>query len=356
MMAVDEVISHSSNVRKVDPLCAIFDQCGGCAYQNISYRDELKIKEDALKGLLDEHIPGVSERCQSIVASPKEYYYRNRIDLKLVQTKAREVFIGFAPKEGRGVIAIETCPIANEAICQMIPTLTEKAKAKLTPKYRQANIEIKTGDDGRVYWGGIGRRSLRLYSTDYLWTDILGKRIFYSLDTFFQANLSILPLVIERIKALSIFDSSTTFYDIYGGVGLFGVSFADGVKRVVLIEDNPASIELARFNRDFHKFVHFEIWQSRAEEKLEECLKMDQGSQVVMVDPPRGGLSETVCETLTRAKSVKHVLYLSCNSQTLVRDLKKFISSGWQIHEVVPFDFFPKTKLLETLVVMKSNG
>ena len=341
------------DAEKVEPLCAIFNECGGCSYQHISYANELKVKEMMLKSLLDQHIPAVSELCEPIVASPKAYYYRNRIDLKLIQTRAKKIFIGFTPKEGRGVIPIESCAIADRAILDAIVGLKEKVQDKLTFKYRQANIEIKTGDDGRVYWGGIGRKSLRLDSKDYLWTEINGKKIFYSLDTFFQANLSILPLVIEAVRSLDCWGDTTTFYDVYGGVGLFGISLADKAAKVILIEDNLASIKLAHFNREFHGASHLEICYAKAEEKLAEYLRDNGGShQVIMVDPPRAGLSAEIRRLFTQTKGLTHLLYLSCNPETLARDLKELISGEWRIQKIIPFDFFPKTKHLETFVVL----
>ena len=86
-----------------------------------------------------------------------------------------------------------------------------------------------------------------------------GKQIFYSLDTFFQANLSILPCVLTEIEKLIDWSSEVNFYDLYAGVGLFGILLADRVHHVTLIEENKASVELARFNMSYHDIKNIEI-------------------------------------------------------------------------------------------------
>ena len=90
-------------------------------------------------------------------------------------------------------------------------------------------------------------------------------RIKYSLDTFFQANISILPSVFHKIKSLGIWGNDVTFYDLYGGVGLFGIGMIDSVNKVVLIEESVASLRLAKYNVAYHDLKNF----NRVIEKVE---------------------------------------------------------------------------------------
>ena len=106
---------------KVKPVCSLFNDCRGCSYQDISYEDELRIKEKELKEIINESLE-VDQNCfEPIVPSPKPYHYRNRLDLKLLKTKSKEVFIGFTPKNRHGVLPIESCHIAREEISSFIP-------------------------------------------------------------------------------------------------------------------------------------------------------------------------------------------------------------------------------------------
>lgn len=345
-----DTASNLMESEKIEPLCAVFGECGGCAYQDIPYASELEIKTRRLRELLGK--AGVeAPRFEAIVPSPKHYHYRQRLDLTLKRSQGAILF-GFQSPITKRMVAIETCPIAMEAVAEFIPTLREQACAKLPPKYRTANLVVRTGDDGRVLWGGIGRHSLVMREKDYFWTEIEGRKIYYSLENFFQANLSILPEVIRKIRSLVKFDSETLFFDLYAGVGLFGLCFAEEAGKVVMVEDNPGSVHLARYNIAQRNLKNAEIFSGRMEDRL-NCLENSGFKRAVaMIDPPRAGLSPEVSEALSQVKTLEKLLYLSCHPESLARDLKVFLNKGWRIEIIVPFDFFPRTKHLETLAVL----
>ncbi|MCK5579959.1 MAG: class I SAM-dependent RNA methyltransferase [Candidatus Omnitrophica bacterium] len=347
---------NSDYKQKIEPVCPIFGECGGCQYQDISYEDELALKRQALKALLEEKV-SLPESCfEPVVRSPKQYHYRSRMDLKLLKTRQQEVFVGFSPVAHYPVIEAQTCAIAMDSIADFFPELKKQAIEKLPAKYRIASLVVKTGDDGRVFWGGIGRRSLRMSEQDYLWTEVRGRRVFYSLETFFQANLSILPALMDHIEALGILDQDTCFFDLYGGVGLFGLCLYDCVGKVLLIEENVHAIKVAKHNIAYHDFKNFDIVSGRVEDHLPFLLdSLEDKRSVVMIDPPRRGLSPAAAAFLADLSGVEHLLYLSCNPEALARDLSVFVEKGWSVMKVIPFDFFPRTKHLETLVVLRNN-
>ena len=341
---------------EVKPLCPVFGVCGGCSHQDVSYEDELRVKESGLRELFRSRL-GVPENFfDPIVASPKPYGYRSRIDVGLLRMRSGKVVIGFAPDVvRRKIVPVESCAIAMGPLSDFMPRLKEEAVRKLKPRHRTASIVLKTGDDGRVLWGGIGRGSLRTKPEDYLWTDAAGPRIFYSLDTFFQANLSILSEAVRRVDALIDWKKTGVFIDLYAGVGLFGIALASKAARVVLVEDNPASVELARHNAAHHRLQNAEIVQARVEDVLPELLaRQALGECVLFVDPPRGGLKPAAREALARA-GAPALFYLSCHPESLVRDLESLAAGGWAVRKVVPFDFFPKTRHLETLVLLEKS-
>lgn len=345
------------------PLCEFFGECGGCAYQDISYPEELAVKErwarEILAGLkLKEKV------FRPVMPSPREYHYRNRLDLSYYKTKAGEHLVGFKPKKGPYTVQIDSCAIAQKEISGFIPKLRRLVKTKLPKDYTIANLVVKSGDNGRVFWGGAGRRSLELPKKDYLWTKIGRRKIFYSLDTFFQANLSILPRVVDFIRSLPVWKKNTVFFDLYSGVGLFGICLSDLAKKVVMIEEGIPSLVLARYNVAYHKLKNVEIREGKVEEilplavatsvaKKKRLKPLLQTNFVAFIDPPRKGLSDSARQVLVNAKKFSALLYLSCNPESLARDLLQFKKKGWKIECVAPFDFFPKTKHLETLVWMK---
>ncbi len=336
------------------PLCPVFGVCGGCAYQDLPYEEELERKKEYLVNLFRNQLPASADLIEEVVPSPEPYHYRHRLDIAVRKTKSGEFLLGFQEADRHRMVPIESCAIAREEISDFIPELKKEAQARWPEGYRIANLVVKTGADGRVVWGGIGRRSLALKKEDYLWTEIRGKNIFYSLDTFFQANLSILPALMDRIDALAALDAKTLFFDLYAGVGLFGIVFADRVGKVVMVEEGTSSIELARYNTAYHALPYVEILPEKVENVLPLYLHTAQWERrVALLDPPRKGLSPEALECLIRSKNLTSLFYLSCSPESLCRDLRVFHEGGWSIETIVPFDFFPKTRHLETLVLLK---
>jgi len=347
--------SISEKKFQINPLCPVFNECGGCCYQDIPYSEELRIKETWLVNVLRDRLDIDSAKIQTIVPSPKEYHYRHRIDLHLIKTKEKKIFVGYSPKDHFGVVDVEQCVIAMEAVSNYIPQLKAEVKKVLPEKYRLANLVVRCGQDGRVLWGGVGKGSLNLEEENYLWAEIEGRKVFYSLDTFFQANLSIIPFLFKNIRKFDFWSRETVLYDLYGGVGLFSLGLLGCYSKSYLIEDCKNSVKLARYNVDYHRLNNVQVVEGRVEDHLDLILENDQGQRVAMIDPPRGGLTTQACELLSGIKKFENILYLSCNPDALGRDLQYFTNKGWEVETVIPFDFFPKTKHLETLVWLKHS-
>ena len=336
----------------VKPLCPLFGTCGGCQYQDIPYEEELARKEAILKELLTKELNLSEEVFEPIVPSPESYYYRNRLDLTLRKRNSGERQMGFMLPGTQRLQEVTACPIARKEINDFLPVLKAEAVLKLPEDYRVANLVVRVGDEGRVFWGGIGRRSLRMKEKDYyFWTSVRGRRIFYALDTFFQANLSILERILAKIEGLIEWRKDTVFLDLYSGVGLFGIALADRAKEVVMIEECRDSVTLARFNVNYHRLAHVKILEGKVEMHLPEVLTECHGKPcAALIDPPRGGLAGSAIETLGEAKDLESLFYLSCSPESLARDLKHLARVGWQVRKIIPFDFFPRTRHLETLV------
>jgi tRNA/tmRNA/rRNA uracil-C5-methylase (TrmA/RlmC/RlmD family) len=324
--------------------------CGGCQYQDIPYEEELSRKEAVLKSLLMKELDLPESVFEPITPSPESYYYRNRLDLTLRKRNNGERQMGFMLPGTQRLQEVKACSIARKEINDFLSTLKEEAVRKLPENYKVANLVVRVGDEGKVFWGGIGRRSLRMKEKDYFWTIVHGRKIFYALDTFFQANLTILEKVVSRIEGLIEWQKDTGFLDLYSGVGFFGIALADRAKKVVMIESCCDSVRLAQYNVCHHKFGHVRVLEGKVETLLPEVLSEFHGKPCVgLIDPPRAGLFQPVIETLNRAEGLKTLFYLSCSPESLARDLTKLTAEAWQVRKIMPFDFFPRTRHLETL-------
>lgn len=351
----DSTIPGISELPRVEPLCPVFGQCGGCLYQDLPYEEELRIKRKNLLAALSTKAEIDPAIVSEVTPSPLPYHSRSRLDLTMRRYRTGEIQMGFMPPEGKRVIPVDSCAIARREISDAIPRIGKEAAARLPADYGNANIVIKTGDDGRVFWGGIGRRSLVLAKEDYLWTEIRGKRIHYSLETFFQANLSILPALMDTAEAM-LGGKKKCFLDLYSGVGLFGIALSDLFERIIMIEEHPASTAIAEYNIGYHGLRNVENHAKRVEDLLPRILNglAESGERpAAIIDPPRKGLSASALETMVNARQLESLLYLSCHPEALARDLAGFQKNGWKLERIVPFDFFPKTRHLETLVLLR---
>ncbi|MBP9864801.1 MAG: class I SAM-dependent RNA methyltransferase [Candidatus Omnitrophica bacterium] len=340
---------------RIDPLCSVFGVCGGCAYQDVSYADELLTKQALVQELLQQELGLESCVFRPIVESPQSYGYRHRLDLTFRKTRAGEFLMGFMPESRKKVLEIDSCPIAMKPVSDYLPALKKAAIERLPQNYETANLVVRTGGDARVMWGGIGRHSLRMREEDYLWTEIEGRRIHFSLETFFQANLSILPVLIKTVRERLALTKDTVFMDLYSGVGLFGLCLAGEAGQIVMMEDYPASVKIARYNAaKLGLESKIEFCEARVEDALPGLLDKYRGRKIqAMIDPPRHGLKPEALETLKACAAsgvLEKWLYLSCYPPALLRDLKELCAAGWQVQSVTPLDFFPRTKHLETLV------
>lgn len=335
------------------PLCPLYGECGGCVYQHLTHAAELAEKEKWVRELFAE-LSIDPQLFDPVTPSPSSYYYRNRLDLSLRRFKSGHIELGYYRENTKRFLEASSCVIARKEISQFIPQLKKEAIEKLPSDYRVANLVVRTGDDGRVFWGGIGRRSLRMKEEDYFWAEIRGKKIFYSLDTFFQANTAILDSLFKKLENWIPQSRDNVFFDLYSGVGLFGVVLSDLFSKTIFIEESDASIRLLQFNLKYHNLSNAEFFSQKVEAILPMLLASESGKRkTAMVDPPRKGLSQEAAVFFAGFREFENFFYLSCNPESLVRDLKVFLKAGWKLVRIAPFDFFPRTKHLETLVWLK---
>lgn len=342
------------------PRCTLFGECGGCDYQDLSYQEELSLKTETLRTLLEERLALSSDKLASLlkptVASPQEYHTRSRLDLTLQKKGPDRFHLGFFARDGYAVLDVSECPIARQEISTAIPLIKEQSLALLPAKYRRATITVKTDEQGRLDWGGIGKGSLKRSPEDYLSITIHNRRIHYSLDTFFQANLFILPELMANIEQLSFWHNRPVFYDLYSGVGLFGLSLSHLACEVILIEDNKTSHRLAEHNISFNQLTHVRAYRGAVEEVFPQVFNPDHTAPIVaMIDPPRKGLDARTLEFLCNPTPIQHLLYLSCSPESLARDLAALTGQQWRIELIQGYDFFPKTKHIETLVLLSNS-
>ncbi|MCG3205388.1 MAG: 23S rRNA (uracil-C(5))-methyltransferase RlmCD [Elusimicrobia bacterium] len=387
-------------------LCAHFGLCGGCSQQNVPYADQLSGKEAVVRSHLKE-IP-VKDFC-SILPSPDIFYYRNKMEFSFGNEKDLEILgrpspqpgvhLGLHPK-GRFALVTPTpqclllSPEAQE-ICSLVETWATKHKISVyvrkngqgnlrhlvireakSSKERMVNLFAKSATE-QVDALAEDLKNSGIPITTFLWTRNDGlsdvargnhQQIFWgegmitesvgalrfkiSPDSFMQTNTRAAEMMLEVLREWIEIGHGQTLIDLYCGSGAIGLSLSKSFDEVIGIEINKRAVEDAWKNADLNGISNARFLEGKAEELAASLPVKDKASQTtVVVDPPRAGLHSKVIQTLLDWQAPQ-LFYVSCNPETLARDLKD-LSTRYDILAAQPMDFFPHTDHVETAVRMK---
>jgi len=363
--------------QRVEPNCPYFQRCGGCHYQHASYEHQLEIKAGILKENLRRLAKLELGTELQIHASPP-WNYRNRARLK-VQT-APEFALGYYKFNSRELLPVEHCPITspliNRAIAvlwqlgsagqiaqqvQEIEIFADAVDARLLIELfcapdmarasaRQCAEEIKTALPEAV--GVVAfRSSISTHSPAEPQTLVAAgeREITYkagkhsyriSAGAFFQINRH---LTQELVNIVTGSVSAGTALDLYAGVGLFSTALAGSFAQVIAVEPSPISCSDLSYNSPGNvRTVRATTEQFLQNHTVE--LKPD----LLVLDPPRAGLGESVVRELAKLRSPR-LTYVSCDPATLSRDLAGLLVAGYRIEQAHLIDLFPQTFHLESV-------
>lgn len=295
-----ELVSvESASPDRVEPRCPYFTRCGGCAYQHLTYTQQLAIKQQQVEQTLRRVGRMASVPMRPIVPAPKDYGYRNRIRVHVAGGVA-----GFFAHGAHTIVDVAECVIAAPVVNAALRELRKSA--------------VPDGDYSlRAPGGGP----------------------FFE-QTNPEATQQLLALVRSEIQP-----GPTALVDAYCGAGLFSKHLADSFEEVIGIEENASAIDHARRHATAkERYVHADV-----AEVLGEILATRPAEQTtVLLDPPAIGLAHRVVDLLVAARPAE-LLYVSCNPATLARDLAR-LSPTFAVQSVTPLDMFPQTAGIEVVV------
>ena len=393
---LEEIITPSPD--RVEPKCQFARQCGGCQLQALSYEKQLEFKTSKVRGHL-ERIGGFTDiPMEKILGMEQPFHYRNKAQFPVGKSKDGRIITGFYAgrthsiienrdcalgvtrnKEvldrviahmekfhiqpydentGKGLVRhvlirygfftdeMMVCLIINgeklpgeEALVKSLRQIPEAVSVMVNVNKKRNNVIL--GEKVRLLWG-----------QPYI-TDKIGE-ISYQISplSFFQVN----PYQTGRLygKALEYaqLSGNETVWDLYCGIGTISLFLAQKAKMVRGVEIIPAAIENAKENARLNGFDNTEFFVGKAEEVLpEQFARTGERADVIVVDPPRKGCDETLLSTIIEMQPDR-VVYVSCDSATLARDLKYLCERGYELKKVCPVDMFPNTVSVETVVLL----
>ena len=383
---------------RVEPKCEFARQCGGCQLQALSYDQQLVFKTNKVKGHL-ERIGGFTDiPMEPIIGMDELFHYRNKAQFPVGRNKEGKIVTGFYAGRTHNIIENRDCALGvaenkevldrviahmekygiepyNEAtgkglvrhvlirygyftkevmVClilngnklpkeeQLVKSLCEiPGMTSITINVNKKHSNVILGEEIRLLWG-----------QEYI-TDRIGD-ISYQIAplSFYQVN----PMQTQKLyaKALEYADlhGEETVWDLYCGIGTISLFLAQKAKFVRGVEIVPAAIENAKENAKLNGLENTEFFVGKAEEVLpREYKKNGVYADVIVVDPPRKGCDETLLETMVEMNP-ERIVYVSCDSATLARDLKYLCERGYELRKVCPVDQFGMTVHVETVVLL----
>ena len=376
---------------RIQPRCKICTSCGGCQYQQLSYDAQLKYKTKRVKEALTR-ISKVDIEVLPCLGMEDPYNYRNKIQVPFNKDKNGKVKFGFYKENSHIIMPIKECAIEDRRAAPILWDIKLLLEEMNIPVYNEDSgkgilryVLIRTSHHYKelmvvlittqMNFPGqrnfinelvnrhpeittivenvnsrhtnviLGNQEKVLYGPGHIKDDILGLTFEISAASFFQVN----PIQVEKLYASALnlidFNKKETVLDAYSGVGTIGLIAAKNAGKVISVEINKSAHKNAIENAKRNNVNNIEFVCADAGEYIS---KSSEDIDILIMDPPRSGSDETFLSTVIN-KRIKKIIYISCNPETLARDIQ-YLSKYYQVNYVQPVDMFPMTAHVETIV------
>ncbi|MCM1190142.1 MAG: 23S rRNA (uracil(1939)-C(5))-methyltransferase RlmD [bacterium] len=374
-------------------VCAAAGRCGGCTWIGKDYREQLEAKEKRFRRMMEPYC-----KPEPIIGMEEAAHYRNKVHAAFGEDRRHNVISGIYEENSHRIVPLDSCYIENQKADEIIvsirgllksfkirpynedtgygllrhvlirtghatgqvlvvlvlssPIMPSKnnfvrALLKLHPEITAIVVNVNDRDTGMV----LGEKEQVIYGKGYIEDKICGKTFRISAKSFYQVN----PVQAEKLyrKALEYAEltGGETVVDAYCGTGTIGIVAAEQAGRVIGVENNRDAVKDARSNAKRNQVYNIEFYENDAGKVLTEMAQQGAQIDLVILDPPRSGSSEAFLEAAARL-APRRVIYISCNPDTLVRDLKLLTGKGYKVQRGVAVDMFPFTEHTEAIVCL----
>ncbi len=393
-----EILTSSES--RVEPKCPVARQCGGCQLQAMSYEEQLKFKERKVKN----HLLRIGKFKEDeihmlpIMGMKEPWRYRNKAQFPFGLDKNGNIVAGFYAGRTHDIIECEDCLLGVEEnkdilgiikgfmrvhgirpydetthkglvrhalirkgfhsgeimVCLVINGKDIPAKEQLVEELCQVKgmTSISYSINQEKTNVIMGKEIVNLYGPGYI-TDNIGN-VTYQISplSFYQVN----PVQTEKLYGTALeyagLTGNETVWDLYCGIGTISLFLAQNAKKVYGVEIVPQAIEDARRNAALNNITNAEFFTGKAEEVLPEQYEKNKVyADVIVVDPPRKGCDQVCLDTILKM-APKRVVYVSCDSSTLARDLRYLADGGYEVEKVRCCDMFGQSCHVETVVLL----
>jgi 23S rRNA (uracil1939-C5)-methyltransferase len=363
--------------RRVPP-CPVAGLCGGCQWQHLPYDEQRHWKEKLFRDTLIHQCGVTSEEVLPIISEGDEWFYRSRVQLKCHNSKAGFI-VGFYRPKSRSVVSIDQCNIIaaplNKVLTQLrnlfngtvfadhIPqidlAIDDHSRCAVTVHYRGREKTdlidfLKQADlNADLLLQAANKRKLEIVKgRGILQIDVSDPviNLNYAVGSFAQINLEQNRKLVDTVVDLANLNPGMRIIDLYCGMGNFSLPLAQAGANVTGIEESSSSIKRAISNADLNKIDRADFICGCAEHEFKTIA--NQGEiDLLLLDPPRSGAYDIMTTILDRPP--ERIIYISCDPQTLARDLKILLHSSYRLISSQPFDLFPQTHHCESVTLLE---
>ena len=380
-------------VKKKSGLCPVADKCGGCSWINKPYVEQLKNKEKQLKELLAPFC-----KVEGVIPMEHPEHYRNKVHAVFGENRYHDAISGIYEQKSHRIVPVDSCLIENANADEIIvsirgllksfhirpynedtgygllrhvlirtghvtgqimvvlvlasPILPSKnnfvkALLKLHPEITTVVINVNNRNTSMV----LGDKEHVIYGKGYIEDELCGKRFRISPRSFYQVNPVQTEILYGKALEYAGLTGKETVVDAYCGTGTIGMIASDKAAKVIGVELNADAVRDARNNAKANQIRNIQFYQNDAGKFLVEMAGQGAKVDVVLMDPPRSGSTEEFMNSVAQI-GPERIVYVSCNPETLVRDLKYFKKKGYRVSKGVGVDMFPFTEHVETVVLL----
>lgn len=353
---VVKVIKQNKN--RVEPICPYYTNCGGCDLMHMNYNAQLDFKRNKVINTLKKFAK-FDIKVNDIIAADEIYNYRNKITFHVNND------IGFFKKKSNEFVRIDSCYICDERISKLLVQLKKldltnikNITIRCSKNIQELMLIIETDEDidtskikgvDSIYLLKNGKYILKYGNKNI--AEKMNDLVFYiSPSAFFQVNTHQAIKLYDKVKEYAALKGDETLLDLYCGTGTISLYLSNSCKKVYGIEINEDAIKDANINKEKNKIKNAEFYCLNANQFLN---KIKDKIDVLVVDPPRGGLDNKTIDSILKLKP-NRMIYVSCDVSTLARDLK-LLSEEYQVLEITPVDMFPNTCHVENVCVLEKR-
>ncbi|MBR5479396.1 MAG: 23S rRNA (uracil(1939)-C(5))-methyltransferase RlmD [Clostridia bacterium] len=373
---------------RIESACEVFPKCGGCDFWHMAYEEELRFKEEQVQNVITR-IGGLDLKVETVVGAKNTFHYRNKAqfpvgksggcvcgfyrthshdivpcdDCKIQSHFANAVAqtvlswmsdYGIEPyeeKTGKGVV--RHIYVRNTMLCLIVtkkPAMCDELIARVKEKHPETSgILLNYNKENTNVI--LGKTLETLYGETDVIDTLCGNVFAIAPHAFYQVNHdqaeTLYGIAIEKAKLTG----DETVLDLYCGAGTITLALARHAKKVIGVEIIPQAVENARENAKLNGIENAEFICGDATKAAETLKERNVRADVVVVDPPRKGLTPDLIKTIGEI-APKRVVYVSCDPATLARDLKLFEEIGYETKTVTPVDMFPRTRHCECVALL----